>query len=625
MAENESPPEAAPAPEPRIFFINSVMKAEDLVQSDAGPKEDRFQALETTAGADGPTTIQPPIDPRDLRLLVQRNSILRPLIDAYATNIDGTGWEIVPIEEAEEETEEEEVATEGVEDFFDEPWPGVSFTTVRKSIRLDEEETGNGYMEVIRNAKDEIRGARRLDSVDMRMIRLDDPVEVVKTVLRNGEDTDLTCEVRERRYAQILVGKLIYFKDFQATRDLNKKTGKWSEGGPDRDGERVDIADRATEIIHFTAIDDVDTPYGLPRWWSNSPSVTGSRKAEEFNLQFFDSGGVPPLLLIVQGGKLAADAERALRDHFMSTGEARHSAAILEAFAATGDVESNQSVRVTVERFGAERQQDSMFEKYGAACDERVRRAFRLPPIFTGNAQDFSFATAFASYTVAEAQVFQPEREEFDEKINLLLMPELIGAEGLKYKSLPLSVRDTAQQLDAIGTVAEKITPKSLVETINQITNLSLVLDEDKIQKDEEDKERDRQDNLDRLAAMNGGGTTPPAEGVVPNAVPGEQPAPGGPSPVMNMAKAGGITTGLASIAQEASGLLENGIDAAGEHSAAYANLLTQINSMTSSERTMFRAMLTLEMFPELANDPSGAAELASCAFALVAQHSQED
>lgn len=259
-----------------------------------------------------------------------------------------------------------------------------------------------------------------------------------------------------------------------------------------------------------------------------------------------------------------------------------------------------------------------MFEQYIANCDERVRRAFRLPPIFTGNAQDFSFATAFASYTVAEAQVFQPERDEFDEKINLLLMPELPGAEELQYKSLPLSVRDTTQQLEAVGLIADKITPQSLVETINQLTDLSLTLDEEKMEK-EEQREAERQEIDDQFRRdemnMRFGGQG--------NGTPGDTPAPGGPA-ASPRKSADGITTGLAVMAEDAAELLADGITAAGEHSAEYGKLKELIAGMGGDERKAFRAMLTLEMFPELVYDPAGAAELASCAFALVAQATGE-
>ena len=110
----------------------------------------------------------------------------------------------------------------------------------------------------------------------------------------------------------------------------------------------------------------------------------------------------------------------------MTSGEAKKNnrVQVLEVEPAGGGLnQPTPQARVTVERFGADRQQDSMFEKYDERCEERVRRSFRMPPIFVGQSKDYNFATAFASYTVAEAQVFKPERDEFDEMISMKLLP----------------------------------------------------------------------------------------------------------------------------------------------------------------------------------------------------------
>jgi len=121
---------------------------------------------------------------------------------------------------------------------------------------------------------------------------------------------------------------------------------------------------------------------------------------------------------------------------------------VLEIMPTDGTFDRPSSTRVTIERFGAERQNDSMFEKYDEKCEIRVRRAFRLPPIFVGAANDYSFASAAASYQVAEAQVFKPERDEFDEIINVTLMKEL--APGYRFVSKPLVIEDATLKLRAI-------------------------------------------------------------------------------------------------------------------------------------------------------------------------------
>src|SRR5690606_20257571 len=102
-----------------------------------------------------------------------------------------------------------------------------------------------------------------------------------------------------------------------------------------------------------------------------------------------------------------------------------HQIPVIETISTGGSLENASQVRVTVERFGAERQSDSMFEKYDERCEKRVRRAWRLPPLFVGASDDYNYASAFASYMHAEAQIFAPERAEFDEIINRTIMREL--------------------------------------------------------------------------------------------------------------------------------------------------------------------------------------------------------
>ena len=171
---------------------------------------------------------------------------------------------------------------------------------------------------------------------------------------------------------------------------------------------------RATEIIHFTVVPDAHTPYGVPRWVNQIPSVLGSRKAEEFNLEFFDNGGVPPVLILLQGGTLQAETRKALQA--MTSGEARRTTACrCWRSSPRRRADSRPRRRASRSNASARTAGEAMFEKYDERCEERVRRSFRMPPIFVGQSKDYNFATAFASYVVAEAQVFKPERDGFDE------------------------------------------------------------------------------------------------------------------------------------------------------------------------------------------------------------------
>jgi PBSX family phage portal protein len=453
---------------------NGVLNPGDAVQGNAFEPEDEYQQLYVGATRDQ-GIIQPPYVLRTLDRLSQENNALGPCIETMVTNVDGTGYDFES-DDGKAEDNQDDSNIKALNDFFGEPWPGMSFTTMRKLLRRDMERTGNAYLEVLRNAQDEIAFIRHVDAKMMRMLRLDDAVPVDVQVMRGGKQVKLTVMQRERRYCQLVNGvSLMYFKEFGSKRDLHKKTAVWAP-----QGQRLPAQMRATEIIHLTTLPDAHTPYGVPRWINQMPSVLGSRQAEEFNLEFFNNGGIPPVMILLQGGTLQAETRRSLEQKLSGEAKKNNRAIILEVEPSGGSLEQTPQARVTVERFGAERQQDSMFEKYDQRCEERIRRSFRLPPIFVGQANDYSFATAFASYTVAEAQVFKPDRDEFDEIVSMRLLPAL-GFAGYKMRSKPLVIEDATlklQGLEVAVSLGDQVEPADVVEAINEVCGLHLKVSE---------------------------------------------------------------------------------------------------------------------------------------------------
>jgi hypothetical protein len=201
--------------------------------------------------------------------------------------------------------------------------------------------------------------------------------------------------------------------------------------------------------------------------------VVGSRKAEELNLEFLDAGGMPPAIIFIQGGTLIKDAADQLRNYLSGKNKNKHRAVVVEAQSNSGSLEASGAVQVKVERFGSDRAMDAMFMKYDDSTEEHVRVGFRLPPLFLGKAADYNFATAKTAYMVAEEQVFQPERTEFDEVINMTLMKAL-GLTKVKYRSKPVSLADVDSQLKAIQIVSPIADPESMVDSVNTLTGLSI-------------------------------------------------------------------------------------------------------------------------------------------------------
>lgn len=431
--------------------------------ADAFP-EDSFVGSYWAGGqSTGVAIIQPQFTPTTLKAVCAQNNTLLQCIEAMEVNIDATGHSIDLIEGEEEEDEAEKKM---LEDFFNEPFPGKNMEEIRREYRRDLEQSGIGYFEVLRNLEDDIVALNHVPNDDMRLIRLDDAVPVEREVSRAGKPMTLKIMARERRFVQNINGKKIYFKEFGSKRGLNKDTGMWEENlPPDK---------RASEIIYEIGNKEPKTPYGSPRWINQLPSALGSRKAEEFNLEYFDAGGLPPVLVIVQGGTLGDQATGDLKRHLNGKGN-KHRAAVVEAVSTSGSLDSAGAVQVKVERFGSERQSDAMFQTYDKNCEEHIRVAFRLPPLFLGKAADFNFATAYTAYMVAEAQVFFPEREQFDNLINTKIVRAL-GAKKYRFRSLPLTLLDVKNQMEALKLASDKnfVDGEQVVKTLNELVGMAL-------------------------------------------------------------------------------------------------------------------------------------------------------
>jgi PBSX family phage portal protein len=594
---NKTKAESAPVLNTRLVLFKN--DSDPLSQVTAGQPasnaiepEDEFKSFYAlTTEKTGPQIICPPYNPTTLEKLTQENNALMPCLDAMVTNVAGTGY-VIEAKKTEDEAQEvdaDQASLERVRSFFDQPWPGESWQSIVKKARRDIEAVGYCVIEVIRAANEEVAFARHVSAKTVRYVGLTDYIQEKVTMKRGGKEVTYTTRMRHRRFAQVIQGKPIYFKEFGIKRDLDKKTGQFA-----KQGERVSFQLRATEFIVIGKIPDVKTPYGVPCWISQLPSVLGSRKAEEHNLGFFDAGGVPPVLIMVHGGQLAEGTTKALNMHFGGANSGKHRAAIIEAHGG-GSIDDRDSVKMTVERFGSERQQDSMFENYDKKCEERVRMSWRLPPLFTGKAQDYSYATAFASYTVAEAQVFKPEREAFDEVINLRLIPELDKTGTVRYRSLPLSVKDAVNQLKAaeLAATTGAINNGELISTLNEIASMDMTVD-DKV-KDEIGKPM-----VDPLMGQSTTGAAKPG---------GDKPVPAkAPSPKSKSAAA------LEFVADDIMEALSGG-----KNEAVYKALLQNIGTMTVEDIAVLKGLIAMKTFKNIQNDPDGLSLLNGCSLHLLA------
>lgn len=416
------------------------------------------------------SVVTPTYDPLVLFNLTHSNNTLLQCIEAMEVNVDGTGCEIVSLNE---ETEIDEKESQLLAEILAEPYPDMTFISIRRKLRRYLEATGTAYLEVLKTLDGTLIGFKVLESNFCRLSTLSDVVDVTKTMVRNGKEVKFTFKDRERSvvYQKSKNDKPIYYKMWGATQDVNATTGDF--------GTNIDGGLKATEVIVFTMNDDPETPYGVPRWINQLPSVVGSRKAEEQNLDYFDAGGIPSAIIFLNGGQVSQASSTTLRNYLTGSQNHKNKAVAVEVMSTSGSLDKGGAVNVQVERFGSESVNDSLYRNYDKDCEEHVRLAFRLPPMFVGKSSDYNYATAVVAYQVAEAQVFKPERDEFDAILNKVLTKEL-GIKTCRIRSNPITLRDITTQLRAISLVRDVVSPEEVVKEVSAIADISLTYVEGK-------------------------------------------------------------------------------------------------------------------------------------------------
>jgi len=158
---------------------------------------------------------------------------------------------------------------------------------------------------VLRDGRGQLARLVYVPSYTVRLMPLDrEPVEVEeRTRVSSVSFEPVTARRRLRRFLQIQGQDRVYFKSFGDPRVISRSTGQVF-GSVEALLEANDNDGPATELLHF-AIHSPRSPYGVPRWVGTLLSVLGSRQMEEVNYLYFENKSVPPLALLVSGGRLS--------------------------------------------------------------------------------------------------------------------------------------------------------------------------------------------------------------------------------------------------------------------------------------------------------------------------------
>ncbi|HET9621192.1 MAG TPA: phage portal protein [Kofleriaceae bacterium] len=461
----------------------------------------------------GMGVVTPPYDPETLAILFENSSSLRQNVDAYVTNIDAFGHRFESVIDLDADDAERRIGNalfiereraktnplqgEGLageatgtapsdqevaakkaevaahmrlersrlETFFSFCAGDISFVTLRRRTRQDVEVMGNGYWEVLRNGAGDIVQFVYIPGFTMRLLPTDLAFVEVESKVKISELSYDVVRVRRRfrRYVQIFEGQVVFFKELGDPRVLSRKHGLLYATVDALLAE--DPTDGpATEILHFK-LHNPRSAYGTPRWIGTLLSVLGSRQAEEINYLYFENKSVPPLALLVSGGRLSAQSvpriESFIETHLKGK-KNFHKILVLEAESPGGSgLDHTGRMKIELRPLTGAQQNDALFQIYDERNSDKIGQSFRLPKLVRGDIRDANRSTADAALTLAEMQVFQPEREEFDFVVNHKILAEL-GIRFWRFRSNSPVTRDPAAMSDIVrGLVnANVLTPE---------------------------------------------------------------------------------------------------------------------------------------------------------------------
>jgi PBSX family phage portal protein len=421
----------------------------------------------------------PPYPPKKLLSVIEESSDLKQLINAMATNIALFGHSIKYKDDFDYDK-----ADPAIKKQADKEWerlkrlykycnPIENFKKVIEKMIIDRESIGWGTIEVLRNGVGDVAQFEYCRAVNIRITKSDDNFVTIQQLQmdEDGEYKEVEMKRKFKKFVQLVNGKKVYFKEFGDPRNMNYETGDYEEG---TDPEKL-----ATELIFFP-IHSSYSDYGVTRWIGGLVSALGSRAAEVLNFVYFESGTILPAAIIVDGGQLTESSIEALRK---GKGiDNAYKLLLLETAPFEEDendanfqAEKKNKVTTKIEKLADTQNKDGLFQEYQKNNKERIRDLFRMPPIYTGQSSDYTKATADVARTIAEEQIFVPERDAIASVFNTVINNEL----GLSYVEMYLKapqISDMAELAKALEPFiqAGAVTPNMLIEKLGELLNKTL-------------------------------------------------------------------------------------------------------------------------------------------------------
>lgn len=399
----------------------------------------------------------PPVQPYHYSELYRRDDTMRACVDARVEAVAKQGWRIRPRAEVwptarvadfkEAEQEPNYTLQEEIVAFFEGGLPDYDFSEMLGACWLDHLVTGNGYIELIRDARGRPAKMALAKSVTMRIAR-DLPGFVQQRgqnkqwfvrygvdakairLRRRDQDTRQTSKgtpmlTPNPLFLPVAIEKAAPGDNYVGTNEFRDWMAK-----ADRDG--LEIVTRAHEIIHFRIPTPRDTPYGEPPIISAAESYLGGQNARLFMLSYFDNATVPRMAIFIKGGGSLNQQVLQKIDQWMASQNK------LDALNQVLIAEVGEGSEIQIERLSSEQlNDDGGFLRYKEACSQAIRRSYRVPPSVTFDLEGLNNAVSAEADRKFLEFVVRPDQRLIEARFNNLIEREYNTREWVLDLSVP--------------------------------------------------------------------------------------------------------------------------------------------------------------------------------------------
>lgn len=387
--------------------------------------------------------IPPPEDLGALQAITEYSQIRDTCIGALVRNTVGLGWSVEAWPDHHDEATPEMIAEcRGRLDACarrDYRMNGPSFSDLMESVKRDQKEIGNGYIEVSRNKRTGmVDGLFYVPGVKVRRKR-----DRSGYVMGENPETagDEPLRVDFLNFGQ----KVQYDSKGRPLPKLAKSVSRW----------------HVNELVPLREYTARSRDYGLPRDLGLAAEYLAARFVEEWTHSFFAASGVPPRLVFVAGQEVKDGSSQRVKFTVPKATINRIDQAIrsdAKPGARVAVIPVPPGTTISDVELGELSDKDLTFGEFKGMHREHVGSAFDLMPIFYGDINDSGRYTAEVQRAFTLEQTFDPDQRQTEDRLwNSLLTDMGYAPLRLKFKRMAVEGdavrRESAQAAAEVGVI----------------------------------------------------------------------------------------------------------------------------------------------------------------------------